>query len=87
MANPFDPGRGFLDPRIVRAVAFYVTVGCVSLSIVTAILAIWDFAKRDVLGRLLATYCVVAVGVLLFSLVNQWFGEPGRSNRASKDES
>ncbi len=76
----FDGKKGFLNPKRVRAIAFHVTVSCIALSIVTSILAIWDFAEKNVLGRLLATYCVIALGVLLFALVNQWFGSSDSSS-------
>jgi len=69
------PAKGFFSPRIVRAVSFYITSLCIAASVVTCILAIWDFTKRDALWRLVASFVVVAAGTGLFSAVNGIFGE------------
>ena len=40
-----------------------------------SILAIWDFAEKDVLYRTLATLGVVCLGSIIFSIVNEKFGD------------
>lgn len=69
------PTKGFFSPRIVRAASFYITSLCLVASVVTCILAIWDFTKRDSLWRLVASFVVIAAGTGLFSAVNSTFGE------------
>lgn len=69
------PAKGFLPARTVRAVSFTITAACIVASVVTCILAIWDFAQRDSLWRLAASFVVVAAGTGLFSSVNEKFGE------------
>ena len=68
------PGKGFLNPKIVKAVTFYIITTCVILSVIVCILAIWDFAKEDVLWRMVATFLVIAMGSALFAFVNYIFG-------------
>jgi hypothetical protein len=67
--------KGYLSPRIVRACSFYVISLCVAASVVVCILAIWDFAKRDALWRLIASFLVVAAGTALFAFINGIFDE------------
>jgi hypothetical protein len=59
----------------VRAAAFYIISACIVASVVVCILAIWDFAKKDVLWRTLSSLVVVAAGTALFAFVNGIFGE------------
>ncbi len=73
--RPAKPAKGFLPPHAVRAVSFYVMSACVAASVVTCILAIWDFTKSDALWRLVASFLVVAAGTGLFNAVNASFGE------------
>ena len=67
--------KGFIDARKVRGFAFFVITLCVLLGIVVSILAIWNFAQKDVLFRTLATLGVVILGCLLFSIINDRFGD------------
>ena len=67
--------KGFFPPEIVRTVSFYIISLCIVASVVVCILAIWDFAKKDSLWRLIASFLVVAAGTALFTLVNNVFGE------------
>ncbi len=66
--------KGFLDPRKVRAVAFYIITLCIIVSVVACILAIWDFARNDALWRTVATCVVVAAGCGVFAFINVIFG-------------
>ena len=66
--------KGFLNPRIVRAITFYIITTCVILSVIVCILAIWDFARTDVFWRMIATFSVIAVGSAVFAFVNNIFG-------------
>jgi hypothetical protein len=67
--------KGFFPPAIVRTVAFYIISLCIVASVVVCILAIWDFAKKDALWRLVASFVIVAAGTALFTFVNSVFGE------------
>ena len=66
--------KGFLEPKKVRAVAFYVITLCIIVSVVACILAIWDFAQGDALWRTVATCVVIAAGCGVFSVINVIFG-------------
>ena len=66
--------RGFLDGRKVKTVAFTIISLCIIFSMLFSILAIWDFAEKDVLYRTLATLGVVCLGCIIFSIVNDRFG-------------
>ncbi len=66
--------KGFLDGRIVKAITFTIISLCIILSMLFSILAIWDFAKQDVLYRTLATLGVVCLGCIIFTIINDRFG-------------
>lgn len=68
-------GRGYLNPQKVKAFAFLIITLCILMGVVVSILAIWDFAEKNVLYRTLATLAVVSLGCLLFSIVNERFGD------------
>ncbi|HVO72476.1 MAG TPA: hypothetical protein VMT35_00510 [Ignavibacteriaceae bacterium] len=67
-------GKGFLNPRKVRAVTFYTITACIILSVVVSILAIWDFAKTDAFWRMISTFAVIALGSAVFAFINNVFG-------------
>jgi len=69
--------RGYIQPRAVKAFAFVVITICIVISAVACILAIWEFAKPDVLWRTMATCVVVAAAVAIFAVVNTVFGDQG----------
>ncbi len=71
--------RGYFPPHIVRAVCFYIISLCLIASVIVCILAIWDFAKKDSLWRLIASFLVVGAGTATFALVNGIFGEENNS--------
>ena len=66
--------KGFLNPKIVRAITFYIISACVIFSVLVCILAIWDFAETDSFWRMIATFAVIAVGSAIFAFVNNIFG-------------
>jgi nucleoside recognition membrane protein YjiH len=66
--------KGFLNPKIVRAVTFYIISACIIFSVAVCILAIWDYAKTDVFWRMIATLGVIAIGSAVFAFVNGIFG-------------
>lgn len=77
--NPENPRKkkkikGFLNPRVVRAVTFYIISACIIFSVAVCILAIWDYAKTDVFWRMIATLGVIAIGSAVFAFVNGIFG-------------
>jgi hypothetical protein len=67
-------GKGYLNPRVVRALTFYVITACIILSVIACILAIWDYADKDVFWRMVSTFAVIASGSALFALINNIFG-------------
>lgn len=69
-----DSDKGFLNPKIVRAVTFYIIMGCIISSVILCILAIWEFAEPDVFWRMLATFFVIAFGSAVFAIINNMFG-------------
>ncbi len=74
VAKPAKKPRGFLNPRKVRAFAFYLITLCILVSVVASILAIWDFSKSDSLWRTIATCVIVAFGCGCFAVINLSFG-------------
>ncbi len=69
--------RGYIKPDTVKWCAFAVITICIVTSVVASILAIWEFARTDVLLRTIATCVVVAAGVAIFAVVNAVFGNKG----------
>jgi hypothetical protein len=67
-------GKGYLNPRLVRAITFYIITICIILSVIVCILAIWEFANSDVFWRMVSTFAVIAMGSALFALINNIFG-------------
>lgn len=72
--NILRSGKGYLNPKIVRAVTFYIITICIILSVIVCILAIWEFADKDVFWRMVSTFAVIAMGSALFALINNIFG-------------
>jgi hypothetical protein len=68
--------RGFLNPRLITKIAFWTTSACILIAVVACLLAIWDFAKTDVLWRTVATCAVVGGGMVAFYVVNGIFDRP-----------
>jgi membrane protein YdbS with pleckstrin-like domain len=75
--GPSRAKKGFLDPHIVRTLAFWTTTACILVSAVACVLAIWEFTGTDVLWRTAATAAVIAAGTIVFSMMNGAFGEAG----------
>ena len=65
--------RGFLNGRSVKAITFTIISLCIIFSMLFSILAIWDFAEKDVLYRTLATLGVVCLGSIIFTIINDRF--------------
>jgi 4-hydroxybenzoate polyprenyltransferase len=68
--------RGFLNPRFVTKLAFWVTSACIVVAVVASLLAIWNFAGTDVLWRTVATCAVVGAGMVAFYVINSIFDRP-----------
>ena len=66
--------KGFLNAAKVRGAAFFAITACIVVSVVSCILAIWDFAQKDVLWRTVATCAVIAGGFIIFSILNSAIG-------------
>lgn len=67
-------GRGFLNPRMVRGLSFWITSMCILVAVAACLLAIWQFTGTDVLWRTVATCAVVGGGTIAFSWINTLFG-------------
>jgi hypothetical protein len=66
--------KGYLNPRVVKAITFYTIATCLILSVIVCILAIWNYAKTDILWRMISTFAVIAVGSAIFAFINGVFG-------------
>jgi hypothetical protein len=66
--------RGFLNPGLVLGFSFWTIALCILIAVVASLLAIWEFTGTDVLWRTVATCAVIAAGMMVFSLVNRFFG-------------
>ncbi|CAN5739925.1 hypothetical protein BH20ACI3_BH20ACI3_42530 [soil metagenome] len=73
--QPGPKRRGFLDPRRVRTLSFWVTSACILVSVCTSLLAIWKFTGTDILWRTVATCAVIGAGTVAFYWVHVLFGK------------
>ncbi len=74
-SDPRRTRRGFLNPRMVRGLSFWVTSMCILVAVAACLLAIWRFTGTDVLWRTVATCAVVGGGAIAFSWINTLFGD------------
>ena len=77
MATPQEAQRerqkGFLNPHLVLAFAFWITTVCMVVAVVASILAIWRFTGTDALWRTVATCAVIGAAALAFFFLNGLF--------------
>ena len=69
--------RGFLNPQVVRRLAFWTTSGCLVVAVAASLLAIWEFTGTDILWRTVATCAVIGGGTIAFAWLNSLFGDQG----------
>lgn len=69
------PQKGFFNPKIVKTIAFTLISICILGSIVLSIMAIWDYADKDTLWRMIASFGVIGLGSAIFAYVNGVFGD------------
>lgn len=67
--------KGFFNPKIIKTISFSLISICIIGSIVLCIMAIWDYADRDTLWRMIATFGVIGLGSAIFAFINGVFGE------------
>ncbi len=67
--------RGFLNPELIRSMAFWITSACILVAVLASLLAIWNFAGSDILWRTVATCAVIGIGTVAFYWVNVLFGK------------
>jgi uncharacterized membrane protein YqjE len=67
--------KGFFNPKIIKTIAFTLITLCLIGSIVLCIMAIWDYADRDTLWRMIATFGIIGLGSAVFAYINGIFGE------------
>lgn len=67
--------RGFLSPRVVRGITFVITLVCIVVAVVAALLAIWEFSGTDTMWRTVASCAVIGGGgAVLLSMLNTLLG-------------
>ena len=66
--------RGFISPAKVKALSFFTITLCIIISVVSCILAIWDFTHKDSLWRTVATCLVISGGMMAFGIINALYG-------------
>ena len=71
--------KGFFKPKTVKTIAFSLISLCLVGSVVVCIMAIWDYADKDTLWRMVATLGVIGLGSAVFAYINRAFGEEDRS--------
>jgi hypothetical protein len=64
-----------LDQQFVRKAVFTTVSICILISLVAAIMAVWQVTGRDVLWRTISTCVLVAFASFAFSMVNLAFGQ------------
>lgn len=77
--------RGFLNPRMVRALSFWTASLCLLVAVVASLLAIWDFTGKDTLWRTVATCAVIGAGTMVFARLNTVFGDADEEDAAPRD--
>jgi len=58
---------GFLNPQLIRGLAFWITSLCLLVVVVACLLAIWGFTDTDILWRTVATCAVIGGDTITFS--------------------
>ena len=71
---------GVLNAKVVRGTAFTISVVCVLVAAVAALLAIWEFSGTDAMWRTVASCAVIGGGALVLAFVNTVLGEPRGSD-------
>ena len=66
--------KGFINPKLVKGIAFYIITACIVFSVVMCILAIWQYADPQIFWKTVSTLGVIGVGTAVFSYVNGVFG-------------
>ena len=66
--------KGLINPTKIKTVSFVVVTSCMIISVISCILAIWDFTKQDTLWRTVATSIVIAGGMMTFGIINTLYG-------------
>ena len=67
--------KGFFNQKIVKTMSFTLISLSIIGSIVLCIMAIWEYADRDTLWRMIATLGVIGLGSAIFAWVNGIYGE------------
>lgn len=67
--------QGFLNYEVVHLCSFLVCLLCLFIAVTACILAVWDFANRDVLWRTVATCLILGAGMLVFHSIKFSYGK------------
>jgi hypothetical protein len=67
--------KGFFNAKVIKTIAFSLISLCIIGSIVLCIMAIWDYADRDTLWRMIATLGIIGLGSAVFAFINGVFGD------------
>jgi hypothetical protein len=76
VSKPSPPRKrsGILNPTLVRVTAFVIISLALFGSAALCVMAVWDYAPRDVAWRSLATLGIIAAAMIVFTLINEKFG-------------
>lgn len=79
--NPDDKSKssrratpGIINPGSVRIVSFIIVAVALFATAGMCILAVWDYAPKDVAWRSLSTLGIVSVALVAFMAINEKFG-------------
>jgi len=67
--------KGFFNAKLIKTIAFSLISICIIGSIVLCIMAIWNYADRDTLWRMIATLGIIGLGSAVFAFINGVFGD------------
>lgn len=75
---PDNNDDGLLEKSTINRMLFILVAISLVFSVVMVILAIWDYVGRDVAWKTVATCGTIIGGGVLFSKINDYFGERER---------
>ena len=74
-SNERDARKGIVNPKIFRIVCFVIIATATIVFTTISILAVWDFAKSDVVWRSLTSLAIIVVAVIVLMIANETLGK------------
>jgi hypothetical protein len=65
--------KGYFNHKRVKAVSFYIIISCIVLAVVISNLRVWQVLDPGIFWQLLISFAILAVGSVLFTIVNGLF--------------